>query len=84
MIDLLCDKTKFSFTEITCYMVSMVKTDKNKYNKFYKEEIESQPFGEKEKQFLLLLNKYLLSFDKRLLNKLEITELSFPFMKNLK
>lgn len=81
---LLANKEKYNLTELTCLLISKYMIDKNEYIEYFKNEIDLDSFESNIAEFYSLLNKYLVHSEKRALNKLEINNLSFPFIKYLK
>lgn len=66
----LCEsKQYFNLTELTCYLVAMNRYNKKKYNTYFK-SLNLEAFDEKDRQYIIMIDKYLRNDHRKVLKDL--------------
>lgn len=79
VVNILSNNENYSLTELTCYLFAMYKISIKDYKKFFSDNIHLEDYSENNKNFLIVLNKFILNNDKRLLHQLE----QYDFVKDI-
>ncbi len=71
IVDRIKGNESYSLTELVCYLVAKSKISMDEYERFFKENIKLENYGEFNRKFLSTLNEYIISRDKKILLNLE-------------
>lgn len=71
VINLLSNNENYSLTELTCYLFAMSKLSIKDYKNYFSDNIHLEDYNENNRNFLIILDKFILNNDKKLLIQLE-------------
>lgn len=71
VVNLLSNNENYSLTELTCYLFAMSKLSIKDYQNYFSDNIHLEDYNENNRNFLIILNKFILNNDKKLLIQLE-------------